>query len=88
MVKKLSPEQGELILILTNRLGTIQGIKAVVLGGSYARGRAQSDSDIDLGLFYSEAVPFSIQRLCEIAEDVNDTPRAGGHGLLRVGAMG
>jgi predicted nucleotidyltransferase len=88
MVKQLSPEQGELLSILTNRLGTIQGIKAVVLGGSYARGRAQSDSDIDLGLFYSEAVPFSIQRLCEIAEDVNDTPRAGGHGLLRVGAMG
>ncbi len=73
MVKQLSREQGELLSILTNRLGTIQGIKAVVLGGSYARGRAQLDSDIDLGLFYSEAAPFSIQRLREIAEDLNDT---------------
>jgi len=58
---------------LAKRLGAIAGIKAVVLAGSHARGRAQLDSDIDLGLLYSEAAPFSIQSIREVAEEVNDT---------------
>src|SRR5262249_40268740 len=48
-------------------------MQAVVLGGSHARGRAQPGSDIDLGLFYSEAAPFAIQSVRELAEAVNDT---------------
>jgi hypothetical protein len=58
---------------LAQRLGLIRGIGAVVLGGSHARGRAQPGSDIDLGLLYSEAAPFSIQSVRELAEAVNDT---------------
>jgi predicted nucleotidyltransferase len=73
-VKQLSPEQRELVSSLAKRLGVMRGIKAVVLGGSYARERARPESDIDLGLFYSEADPFSIQSIRELAEDVNDTP--------------
>ena len=45
-----------------------------MLGGSYARGRAQPGSDVDLGLFYSEPAPFSIQSIRELAEVVNDAP--------------
>ena len=71
---QLSPKQRELVLSLAKRLGEIPGIKAVVLGGSYARGRAQPDSDIDLGLLYSQAAPFSVERIRELAEEVNDTP--------------
>ena len=71
-MKQLSPEQRELISSLSKRLGAIQGIKVVVLGGSYARERAQPESDIDLGVFYSEMAPFSVQNIREIAEDVND----------------
>src|SRR5689334_16388691 len=73
-MKQLSPEQGELLLSLTGRLSGISGVKAVVLGGSHARGCARAESDIDLGLFYSEASPFSIQSIRELAEEVNDTP--------------
>jgi predicted nucleotidyltransferase len=73
-VKQLSAEQRELVTSLSQRLGAIRGIQAVVLGGSHARGRAQPGSDIDLYLFYSEATPFSIQRVRELAEIVNDTP--------------
>jgi predicted nucleotidyltransferase len=73
-VKQLSPEQRELVSSLAQRLGAIRGVRAVVLGGSYARGRAQPGSDIDLGLLYSEATPFSIQSIRELAEAVNDTP--------------
>jgi hypothetical protein len=59
---------------LAGRLGSIRGVGAVVLGGSYARGRARPGSDIDLGLLYSEAAPFSTRSVRELAEAVNDTP--------------
>ncbi len=72
-MKQLSPQQRALVLSLAERLGAINGMKAVVLGGSHARGRARPESDIDLGLFYSEAAPFSIQSLRELAAAVNDT---------------
>jgi predicted nucleotidyltransferase len=72
-VKQLTPEQRELVSSLAQRLGTIRGIRAVVLAGSHARGRARPESDIDLGLLYSEAAPFSIQSVRELAEAVNDT---------------
>jgi predicted nucleotidyltransferase len=71
-VKQLSPQQCELVSSLASRLGAITGIKAVVLGGSHARGRAQSGSDIDLYILYSEAAPFSIVNIRELAEAVND----------------
>ena len=72
-MKQLSPEQRELVSSLAKQLGASAGSGAVVLGGSHARGRAQPGSDIDLGLLYSEAAPFSIQSVRELAEDVNDT---------------
>jgi predicted nucleotidyltransferase len=74
-VKQFSPQQRELVLSLAKRLGAIPGIKAIVLGGSHARGRAQPRSDIDLYILYSEAAPFSIQSIRELAEVINDTPR-------------
>jgi predicted nucleotidyltransferase len=72
-MKQLSAKQRELVSSLVQRLGAIPGMSAVVLGGSYARGRAQPGSDIDLGLLYSEAAPFSIRSIRELAEAVNDT---------------
>jgi predicted nucleotidyltransferase len=73
-VNQLSAKQRELVSSLTGRLGEIPGVKAIVLGGSYARGRAQPDSDIDIGLLYSEAAPFSIQAIRDLAEAMNETP--------------
>ena len=74
-VNRLSPQQRELLSSLAERLGGLPGIKAVVLGGSHARGCAQPGSDIDLYILYSEAAPFSIQSIRELAEVVNDTPQ-------------
>jgi hypothetical protein len=73
-VEQLSAGQRDLVASLTRRLGAIPGIQAVVLGGSYARGRARPESDIDLYLYYSEAARFSIPSLRELAVGVNDNP--------------
>ncbi len=73
-MKQLSKDQQELVSSLARRLAAIPGIRAVVLGGSYARGRARPGSDIDLGLLYTEAAPFAIDRVRELAEAVNDHP--------------
>jgi predicted nucleotidyltransferase len=75
-MEQLSSQQQGLVSMLTKQLGAIDGVRAVVLGGSYARGRTQPGSDIDLGIFYSEAAPFSIESIRELAETVNDTPAA------------
>ena len=72
-MKQLSPKQRTLISSVTERLGAIAGVKGVVLGGSHARGRAQPTSDIDLGILYSDAAPFSTRSIRELAEDLNDT---------------
>ena len=72
-VNQLSGQQRELVGSLAQRLGAIEGIRAVVLGGSHARGRAQAGSDIDLGILYSEAAPFAIEEVRKLAEEVNDT---------------
>jgi predicted nucleotidyltransferase len=72
-VKQLSTEQRELVLRLAGRLGVLRGIEAVVLGGSHARGQAQPSSDVDLGILYTEANPFSIQSIRELADEINDT---------------
>jgi predicted nucleotidyltransferase len=74
-VQQLSAGQRELVTSLSQRLGAIRGIQAVVLGGSYARGCARPGSDIDLYLYYAAAAPFSLQALRDLASSINDDPR-------------
>ena len=38
-------------------LRAVDGVVALVLGGSHARGTARPDSDLDLGLYYRQAAP-------------------------------
>jgi predicted nucleotidyltransferase len=54
------------------RLSPLEGIKALALGGSQARGTAREDSDVDLGLYYEPAEPFSIEALDEAACELDD----------------
>lgn len=46
---------------VADRLAAINGITAVVLGGSLARGMAHPDSDIDLGIYYHSKQPPSLK---------------------------
>lgn len=59
---------------LVGRLAPIEGVVAVALGGSYARGTQRPDSDIDLGLYYREESPFSIEDIRRLADELNDAP--------------
>jgi hypothetical protein len=51
-------------------------IAAVVLGGSYARGTARADSDLDVGLYYSEESPPDVETIRVLAEKLSITDRA------------
>jgi predicted nucleotidyltransferase len=70
---ELSPERRALVDSLAARLGEIPGVAAVVLGGSFARGFATADSDIDLGVLYREAAPFAVERVRALAAEVDDS---------------
>jgi hypothetical protein len=50
------------------QLSQIRGIESVVLGGSYARGTARPDSDLDLGLYYSDAAHPDLEAIRATAE--------------------
>lgn len=67
--------QHELLLQqIVDHLKDVQGLKAVVLGGSYATGSQRPDSDIDLGLYYYEQQSLDIESIRRIASALNDTP--------------
>jgi predicted nucleotidyltransferase len=65
----------EIVDELVRALAAVGGVCAVALGGSRARDRARPDSDVDLGVYYSEAAPFEVERIRKVAEERNDTPR-------------
>ena len=62
----------ELAREVAARLGALDGVVAVTLGGSLARGRADERSDVDLGLYYDPARPFSVERLRALATELDD----------------
>ena len=51
-------------------LGRIDGVSAVALGGSWARGEARPDSDVDLGIYYRDADRPSVESLDELAREL------------------
>lgn len=57
----MNQNKEKLIRKIVEELKTIQEIKAVVLGGSYATNTQRPDSDIDLGLYYVEKNPLKIE---------------------------
>jgi len=63
----------------------VDGVVAIVLGGSHARGYATAESDIDLGLWYSDRRPLPIAALREVAARVNDTAEPVVTGLYEWG---
>ena len=58
----------ELARRIAERLGEIEGVVAVALGGSWARGEAHPGSDVDLGIYYRNEHRPSIEELHRLAQ--------------------
>ncbi len=57
---------------VADQLAQIDGVVAVVLGGSWARGTAQPGSDLDIGIYYRAAQPPSLAALQQLAQQLDD----------------
>ncbi|HMN59843.1 MAG TPA: nucleotidyltransferase domain-containing protein [Anaerolinea sp.] len=64
-----------LIDLIAGRVKQVDGLRALVLGGSRARGTHRPDSDIDLGFYYHPSRPLDLRALGEIAAELDDTHR-------------
>jgi predicted nucleotidyltransferase len=62
----------EILSQVVASVSKIDGIVAIVLGGSRARGTADDRSDIDLGIYYDAARPFSTVALGAAAQELDD----------------
>jgi hypothetical protein len=69
----LSSTQRSLVQELVDALEQVAGFQGAALGGSHARRLACADSDIDLGLYYSEAAPLSVPGIREVANQLHDS---------------
>jgi predicted nucleotidyltransferase len=58
--------------MVAGRLGGIGGVKAIALGGSWAREEAHPDSDVDLGIYYRPENPPRITDLRLLAQELDD----------------
>ncbi len=65
-------EIDEIISQVVARVAKVEGIAAIVLGGSRARGTADERSDIDLGIYYGAESPFSTVALEAAAQELDD----------------
>jgi predicted nucleotidyltransferase len=65
-------EIDEIISQVVARVAKVEGIAAIVLGGSRARGTADERSDIDLGIYYDAERPFSTVALEAAAQELDD----------------
>jgi hypothetical protein len=61
------PNDDVLLDRLVRALGGVPGIRAIVLGGSRARGEAAPHSDYDIGLYYEADNPIDTGRLAKAA---------------------
>ena len=65
-----------LIQNIVDQVKTVSGVKAIVLGGSRARGTHTPSSDIDLGIYYDPNQPMDLDALSKIATKLDDEHRA------------
>ncbi len=67
-------------------LKTVEGIEAIVLGGSRAKGNFSAKSDIDIGVYYSDFSLLDRKSLEQIATELDDTHRP--NLISRIGEWG
>jgi hypothetical protein len=58
----------QVLLATVQQLQGVTNVVAVVLGGSYALGTARPGSDIDVGIYYREALPLPVEQIRAISQ--------------------
>lgn len=66
-----SPTQRDVVDRAIALLRDVVGVRAIVLGGSYATGRNRANSDIDLAIYYSESQPLDIDGVRRVANELS-----------------
>lgn len=64
---QIEPDKRKLLDKIVTLLSAVDGVRAVVLGGSYARGMQRPGSDLDIGIYYDETAPFAIADIRAVA---------------------
>jgi predicted nucleotidyltransferase len=62
---------------IVERISQADGVAAVVLGGSRARGTHTPTSDVDLGIYYHPERPLDLDALGHVAAQIDDEHRPG-----------
>ena len=70
-IEHLPADKANMLRDLTAQLAQVDGIVAIVLGGSYASGDHHAGSDLDVGLYYAEARTFAVDAVRAIADGVS-----------------
>lgn len=73
-ISSLSDRQRAAIDHVVAELTHMEGVATIALGGSHARGRARTDSDVDLALYYRDGARFSVVDLRAVCARLNDAP--------------
>lgn len=76
----------DLAASIAGRLIDTPGVRAVVLGGSWARGAGDESSDIDLGIYYDPDQPPDLAHLRALAARLDDS--GSGEAVTDFGAWG
>ena len=66
-----------LIQEIVTEVKNVPGVKAIVLGGSRARGTNTPSSVIDLGIYYVPSHPLNMEELSRVASNLDDERRNG-----------
>lgn len=76
MIHCLPKDKHHIVSEMSKALANIQGIQAICLGGSHARGTATTNSDIDIGIYYSANCPPPIDDIRNLAKKFDPTVTA------------
>jgi hypothetical protein len=66
----LSADQRRVLADVVTGLRSVRFVSAIVLGGSHALGTPHADSDLDIGVYYSQVAPFAIDDIRTVVRNI------------------